>query len=123
HRSLPEVLGTRTANLFAKLELYTVGDALRQYPRRYLQPGELTDLNALEEGDTVTVQATVVRVSNRSMRRRKGTITEVDISDGVSTGHVTFFNQPWLKGKLPVGSAAIFTGKVNKYRGKLQLTS
>ncbi|GAB3560229.1 ATP-dependent DNA helicase RecG [Spelaeicoccus albus] len=120
---LKSALGTRAANLLATLDLTTVGDLLRHYPRRYIQPGELTDLSALREDENVTLQATVVSVDSRRMRNRRGSLTNVVISDGVSTGHVTFFNQPWLDKQLRPGMAAIFSGKVGRYRGKLQLAS
>ncbi|WGW13054.1 ATP-dependent DNA helicase RecG [Saxibacter everestensis] len=123
-KPLTKVLGTRSGNLFSKkLRLETLGDLLRHYPRRYIQPGELTDLSGLIEGEEVTVQAKVTAISTRSMRQKRGSITEVTISDDVSSGTVTFFNQAWLADKLPVGTLAVFTGKVSRYRNKLQLAS
>ena len=34
-----------------------------------------------------------------------------------------FFNQAWRAKQLPVGTEALFFGKVGSYRGALQLTS
>ena len=43
---LTDVVGARTAKaLAASLDLHTVGDLLRHYPRRYARRGELTDLD------------------------------------------------------------------------------
>ena len=47
------------------LDLHTVGDLLGHYPRRYDKRGELTDLAGLRDGEHVTVQAEVAKVSRR----------------------------------------------------------
>ena len=48
---LKELIGARTAaRLTEKLELATVGDLLRYYPRKYDQRGKLTDLAKLGWG-------------------------------------------------------------------------
>jgi ATP-dependent DNA helicase RecG len=47
--SLDGALGRKTADALAKaLDLHTVGDLLRHYPRRYAERGELTDVAGLE---------------------------------------------------------------------------
>ena len=53
---LKAVLGDRTAKVLEKgLELRTVGDLLRHYPRRYVERGELTDIDALLEGEELSL--------------------------------------------------------------------
>ena len=43
--SLVGVLGKKSADLLAaQLEIATVGDILRHYPRRYVDRGKLTDI-------------------------------------------------------------------------------
>ena len=99
---LKAVLGDRTAKVLEKgLELRTVGDLLRHYPRRYVERGELTDIDALLEGEEATVLAEISKVS---LRRASGrTILEVILTDGKATMSLTFFNQPWREKELRVG--------------------
>ena len=60
------VIGDKAAKrLAAALDLHTVGDLLRHYPRRYEKRGELTDLAGLRDGEYVTVQAEVASASVR----------------------------------------------------------
>src|SRR5271155_2697086 len=61
---LVKSLGKNAGDTFEKvLGLRTAGDLLRHYPRRYYTRGELTPLDALHEGDHVTVLAMVHLVS------------------------------------------------------------
>ncbi len=83
---LRQVLGGRTAAALDRgLDLQTVGDLLRHYPRRYAERGELTDLADLRVGDQVTVLAEVRRVHRRPMRNRRGSLLAVPASSTVPT--------------------------------------
>jgi ATP-dependent DNA helicase RecG len=107
--------------LAAQLNLHTVGELLRHYPRRYAERGKLTDLANLELGEHVTVMAEIRSVSSRPMRQRRGTIMEVVIASGGRTLSCTFFNRRF-QGSLVAGKVGMFSGKVTAFRGKLQLT-
>lgn len=124
---LSQVLGGRAARaLGTGLDLHTVGDLVRHYPRRYAERGELTDLADLTVGEQVTVLAEVRRVHLRPMRNRRGRLLEVVVS-GVASGRgdltLTFFNQPWRERDLTVGRRGLFAGKVTVFRGTRQLNS
>ncbi|WP_237224381.1 ATP-dependent DNA helicase RecG [Rothia nasisuis] len=79
---LTRYLGASTARaLKTHLGLETVGQALDYYPRKYLPRGELTPFSSLVEGTEATIVARVLRVTTRSMASRRGSITEVTITD------------------------------------------
>jgi ATP-dependent DNA helicase RecG len=119
---LKNLLGGRTATVFERgLDLRTVGDLLRHYPRRYAKRGELTDLASLTLDDYVTVLAEVKSVNKRPFKGRRGALTEVVVTDGTSTLNLTFFNQRWLDGKLRPGQVGLFSGRVSVYRSHRQL--
>ena len=119
---LTGVLGGRTAAAFEKaFGMRTVADLLSHYPRRYARRGELTALANLPLDENVTIVAEVVRVQERPMRARRGSILEVKISDGEGVLTLTFFNQAWRAKELVPGVRGIFAGKVSDYRGALQL--
>jgi ATP-dependent DNA helicase RecG len=120
---LASVVGGRTASALARgLDLHTVGDLLRHYPRRYAERGELTDLGALAVGESVTVFAEVVEVTRRPMRQRRGSLLEATISDGRHRLSLTFFNQAWRERELVVGRRGLFSGQVGVFRGSRQLS-
>jgi ATP-dependent DNA helicase RecG len=119
---LRDSVGGRTASGLQKaFGLETVHDLLLYLPRRYSRRGELTDFGSLREGELVTVMARVKSVSTRQMRQRRGTITEVIVTDGQNELSLTFFRKPWGT-KLTPGSVGLFAGKISRYNGKLQLT-
>src|SRR5258708_38981883 len=106
------------------LELRTVGDLLRHYPRRYGARGELTDLASLRAGEYVTVQAVIAKVTSRPMRGKRGTIFEATVTGGRGQLVLTFFSrgrQDWRERQLAPGLHGLFSGQVSTFRGKRQL--
>ena len=118
---LVKVLGDKTAKaLVAGLGGDTVETLLRHYPRRYVERGKLTDIQALAEGDETTVLA---KIAATKVRRAGGrVILEVRISDGLADMTLTFFNQAWREKEMRVGSTGLFAGKVSVFNGKRQLS-
>ncbi|MEK9809766.1 MAG: ATP-dependent DNA helicase RecG, partial [Candidatus Nanopelagicales bacterium] len=83
---------------------------------------DLTDLDALATGEHATVLAEVKSVNTRRMQQRKGTITEVVVSDGRGRLTLVFFNQAWRgQRQLQVGRRGLFAGTVSAYGGTRQL--
>ncbi|MGQ0773041.1 MAG: ATP-dependent DNA helicase RecG [Pseudonocardiales bacterium] len=110
-------LDRKSANLLAaQLDVHTVGDLLRHYPRRYADQGQLTPIAELVPGEDVTVVAEVRSCTSRQMQTKKGTIQNVVIWDGSRTLNLAFFNQHRvLPKKLTPGRKALFAGRVTTY--------
>src|SRR4029453_2387024 len=118
---LTRVLGPKTATSMAEqLNLHTVRDLLRHYPRRYASRGEMARMDDLQKGDRVTILAQVRSVNTRRMRQRHGTITEVTVGDGAGSMTLVFFNHKHAA--LRQGAWGLFAGTVGSYQGKLQFT-
>lgn len=122
--SLAKVIRKSHADQLARTKgLHTVGDLLDYAPRRYLKPGQLTDLSELRPGEDVMVVAEVARASSRQMRGRKGKLLTVVLADG--RGHeldLTFFSAYGHEHKLRPGVRGFFAGTVGDYHHRLQLT-
>ncbi|MBA3800823.1 MAG: ATP-dependent DNA helicase RecG [Geodermatophilaceae bacterium] len=117
------LLGGKAATVLAEqLGISTVDDLLGHYPRRYAERGQLTDLDSLRIGDEVTIVAQVRSVSQRRMRNKRGTITDVVVGDGKRTLSLVFFNQPWRAKQLAVGVSGLFAGKIGVRGREIQLT-
>jgi ATP-dependent DNA helicase RecG len=121
-RPLRGLVGGATAKALATLDVHTVGDLIDHLPRRYGEHGQLSDIGRLQVDEQATVMAEVASVSSRRMRQRKGTIIEVVITDGRNRLSLAFFNQPWRKQQLAVGTRGLFAGTVSVRAGKRQLT-
>ncbi|MGP9660240.1 ATP-dependent DNA helicase RecG [Arthrobacter sp. AOP36-C1-22] len=123
---LRSAIGSRAADAVAKaFQLETCGELLHHFPRRYLDVGELTRIDQLPFGETVTVVARVVSSEQRRMQRRKGMLLQVAVEDELGETHgrlnMTFFNGYKAARELTTGTVAMFSGKVGAYRQTLQL--
>ncbi len=121
---LRTLVGDRTAKaLRTGLGIETVGDLLRHYPRRYVERGELTDLSSLRVDEHATVMARVESVGSKPMRKRRGVVVEVVVTDGRGRLTLTFFDRSdWRTRVLRPGRTGLFSGLVGAFRGKRQLT-
>ena len=79
-----------------------------------------TDLKSLREGEHVTVFARIESIDTRRMRNRRGTITEVIVTDGQSAQSDVLPPPVWDQDFQRVQSA--FAGKVLATEGTLRLT-
>nr|WP_242496559.1 ATP-dependent DNA helicase RecG [Xylanimonas protaetiae] len=107
--------------------LVTVDALLRHYPRRYAEPGQLTDVGALAVGEHVSVLARVARTTMRNFASRTGARLETVVSDGRHELTLTFFAKSagalrYHEQRLTPGSSGVFSGVVGDYRGTRQLT-
>ncbi len=124
---LRPVVGVIAATLGEKLDLHSVGDLVRHYPRRWDKRGELTDFRDLVPGEYATIFAVISKVvskrittkTNKSLNK-----TDVTVTDGTRRLVLTFFNQKvWQQTRFQEGAAAFFSGKVELFNGKLQLVN
>lgn len=104
-------VGEKTQKLFAKLNLYTVGDLLTFYPRDYENFHEPVTISHAGPGEVCAVRAAVAGIPNEK-RVRNLHILNVNISDGTGNLQLTFFNMPFLKKTLKQGGYYIFRGNI-----------
>jgi ATP-dependent DNA helicase RecG len=100
----------------------TVFDLVTHYPRRWIDRTNVAAIKDLRVGEDAVVLAKVKRTQSRRTKSRKS-VVDVDIFDGSSYLRCTFFNQPWMAKRLPVGTEAVFYGKLDMYKGRRQLSS
>ncbi|MBO1267029.1 ATP-dependent DNA helicase RecG [Arthrobacter cavernae] len=127
---LERKIGKRSASVIEKhLGLKTAGSLLNYFPRRYLSRGELTPISNIPLDEEVTLIARVLSNSTRQMRARRGSLTDVVVTDDAGGSHVpgtlklSFFNGFRAKAELQPGRRAMFSGKVTRYGGSLGLTN
>jgi ATP-dependent DNA helicase RecG len=116
-------IGPASARKLGEAGIHSVADLLLHVPRRYLDRSQLFDLAAVPLNEEVTVAGRIESIDQRDIPRRgkrRLKITEAAISDGTSYLHAVWFN-PYLK--LREGAEVALSGKVERFRGKLQMKS
>ncbi|WP_345507039.1 ATP-dependent DNA helicase RecG [Terrabacter aeriphilus] len=121
---LTKLLKKNEAEQLARTKgLFSVADLFEFVPRRYVRPGQLTDLSVLHVGEDVLVVAEVKTASTRPMRNRRGKMLTVVIGDDLGNElDVTFFSAYGHEGKLVPGVRGLFVGQIGAYGRRLQLT-
>ena len=114
--------GPRRAALLAKLDILTVRDLLFLLPRDVL---DLSVATAVEELDADTIHTVRGVVVDTDARPTRGGRTLVKAIVETSSGMVraSFFNQPWMRKKLPPGQRVLITGKPKRYDGAWEFSS
>ncbi len=107
-------VGEKRAQLFNKLGIFTVEDLLRYYPRKYQDWSKTATVKECENGDTVTIKATMITPVKEAMIRKGLTLYKCNFSDGESVIHVTIFNNKYLAKALRTFDDYILYGKLEK---------
>ena len=115
-------LGGKRARVLRGKGIRSVTDVLLHVPRRYIDRSRRVNLEEVEEGAEVTVIGRVNRVSVRRPRRGM-VIVEAVISDGAGLLRAVWFNQPYQARRLDRGVEVALSGKIERYRGRLQINS
>lgn len=106
-------VGHKKAIKLSHLGIHTTRDLLYHFPRRYEDRRQLKPLNQLVPGETVTVRVMVMGWEQRELRPNL-VLVRAEVSDGNHRGYALWFNQPYIKRRLPPGSLVILTGKVSR---------
>ncbi|MEA2003224.1 MAG: ATP-dependent DNA helicase RecG [Actinomycetota bacterium] len=112
-------IGPRTLKKLAAGGIESVADLLLHVPRRYLDRSQLFDLSSVPLNEEVTVGGTVLNVHKRRISRNR-TMIDAEITDGTNVIKGIWFN-PYLK--IAEGDEVALSGKVERYRGRLQMKS
>ena len=107
------------------LHEYGISDVLEllmTYPRRWVDRTNQQRVADAALGEEALLVVEVRGVEERQMRNRRKMVN-VRVGDGTGTLRITFFNQPWRARQLTIGLVVAIHGKVEEYRGTLQMTN
>lgn len=106
-----KAVGPQRARLLSRLGIYTVGDLLYYLPRRYEDRTLCQPLKAYRDGELATAEGEVMAV--QETRARSGIVVlRAALRGRWGLFYAVWFNQPYLKRLLQVGSRLTVTGKV-----------
>ena len=120
--SVQEVKGLRGKRAAALIEggVQSVADLLLHVPRRYIDRSTQVALSEVPLDEEITVIGIVQSVGTRRPRRNM-TIVEAKIFDGTSYLTAVWFNQAFRGRQLVKGCEVVLSGKVERFRGRLQM--
>jgi len=101
--------GPKAQRAAEALGLSRVEDLLAHLPRDRREARAVAELVS---GDSATVVVQVKSIASRSVRRRgMRPLVEATVADESGAMKATFFNQPWLEKRYPVGTRLALHGK------------
>ncbi|HWB70548.1 MAG TPA: ATP-dependent DNA helicase RecG [Solirubrobacterales bacterium] len=103
-----EGVGPKLAEAAANAGIATVGDLLLHVPHTH-RHRKIVPVASLEQGERSTI---AVKVMRRPSLFRRGNLSILKVRVGDDSGQIeaTWFNQPWLRGKLREGTEVMLTG-------------
>ena len=107
-------IGEKTEKLFYKAGVEKVNDLLRYYPRYYDVFEEPVLIRDLECDRTQAIKGTVAREVSVKRVRNLQVVTGYLRDERGDAIKATWFNSPYLKGQLTIGSTFIFRGFVKE---------
>jgi ATP-dependent DNA helicase RecG len=115
-------IGDKRKSSLSDYGVENVLDLVTTYPRRWVDRTNEARVADLQAGQEALVIVEIRSVNKRPLRGGK---TMVTVSAGDDTGRigVVFFNQPWRAKQLQSGMQVAMFGKVDLYRGSLQMTN
>ncbi len=93
-------VGPQGAEALARLNLNTVADLLRHYPRRWEDRTHFVRAGEVRPGEWVTVCGAVIAVTTKYPKGPRLAITEALLDDGGEAVRLVWFNQPYLEKTL-----------------------
>ncbi len=111
-------VGEKTEALFHKINIYTVGDVLLNYPRTYIQFPTVKHVDEVVEGETAAVLGRIIHPPVVK-KARSMPITVVTIGDMGVKMNLVWFRMPYVKSTLHASESYIFYGKVQHKNGRL----
>jgi ATP-dependent DNA helicase RecG len=116
-------VGSVNAKRLEALGIFTLGDMLYHFPRRYDDFSKLTRIVDLLYGQEVTIMGELKSVNNRPLKGGRRSVVEALIDDGTGALRVSWFNQPWMARNLRVGEDIVLAGKIDQFQGRLTMSS
>lgn len=105
-------IGEKTATLYHKLNIFTVDDLIKHYPRDYEEWRDIVKIGELRVNQVYAVRAMVINAPQTVHIRKNMSVTTVRIKDESGACDIIYFNMPYIKNSLQVGKQYIFRGRI-----------
>ncbi len=106
-------VGDKTAEAFRKLNISTVEDLIRLYPRRYLGYSEPLPIRQAPEMERVTIMAEICTYV-KTYKGPRYVITSLSAQDATGSIELVWFNCPYLRNTFHKGETYCFVGLIKR---------
>ncbi len=106
-------IGPKTARKLKKRNLKSIKDLLLFLPLNYSDLSQISPLKSLQPGQSYTVKAQVVAVSEYFKNKKR--LTKATISDRTGRTQCMWFNSRFVKQQLKKGETYYFAGEYSQY--------
>ncbi len=113
-------IGEERSKKLQKLGIFTINDLIEYFPRDYDDRTNVCKIKDVEMDKINTVKGRVVS-KPEIMKIKHISIIKIRIDDGTGFLEIVWFNQPYLKNTIKYKSEYIFTGKIIKKYGRIQM--
>ena len=103
-------IGPAKAELLMKLGIYTLEDLITYFPRQYEDRTKFLSISTLEPNAPACFSAMVVTPPRTSYIRKGLNSTRCTVADQSGKLRITWFNQPWMRDNLKLGTEYCFYG-------------
>ena len=107
-------VGEKTAALFGKINVFTVDDLIRHYPRDYETYDAPVSIRETSPGSVQAVYGQITAIPNVKKVRNLSILNAILKDDNGDSIQLTFFNMPFLKKVLKPGGFYLFRGLVQQ---------
>ncbi len=104
-------IGPRRAEIFARIGIRTVRDALYYFPCRYEDRTRIKNICDIRPGYAETLRGKIVSTALKGPPRGMR-IFSMAVNDGTGILQAQWFNQPYMKRNFEVGQEVILSGQV-----------
>lgn len=105
-------IGEKKALAFNKLGVFSLGDLISFFPRKYEDRSVFRPIAETLDGECVCVRAMVADTPRLTRIRRGLDIVKLRVVDNGGSMDLSFFNQPYAKDNLQRGESYCFYGRV-----------
>lgn len=106
-------VGEKRAGLYHKLDISTVGDLIRHFPREYIDLSNPFDISGAPVGEVCAIAAVVTSRSGEQRIRKGLSLFKIQATDDAGGRlEITLFNNKYLAEALKPGGEYIFYGRV-----------
>ena len=114
-------IGEKTALFYHKLNIYTVHDLIRYYPRDYEEWKDIVLISEICTDQVQAIRATVTGAPQTVHIKKNMSITTVQVRDSSGACELTYFNMPYMKNAFQAGRQYILRGRFVMRKNKLTM--
>lgn len=116
--NLPRKTKIHSIKLFSELGIQTIFDLITHFPSRYNDFSDIRKISELKYGEFQTVFVEVMDIFTIGKNIKRPIIKTV-LFDSTGSVEVIWFNQPYIRNVMKIGSKFFISGKPSDFRGKL----